>query len=253
MQVAPTHRRSLWPREHGAYVQLAAPLITAEVVREPSLAMLALGAGAVLGFLAHEPLLVALGNRGPRLLASDGARARTRLALLTCAAVALGAAGLGLAPHAALAAGIAVVPAALVLLLAWRRAEHTPLGEVTAAIALTGAALPVAVAGGAPLDVALVRWLAWALGFAATVAAVHRVIARHKRNGGVLDLALGLGLAGLTGVALHWPALHLAIPLAAVAVVLVAVPPRASRLRAVGVAITLAAIGAGAVVVIGAH
>jgi hypothetical protein len=57
-------QRSLWPREHGAYFQLALPLIAAHLLRAPTVAMAALTAAACLVFVAHEPLLVVLGHRG---------------------------------------------------------------------------------------------------------------------------------------------------------------------------------------------
>jgi YwiC-like protein len=69
-------RRSLWPREHGAYFQLAVPLITALAMRVPSSAGVALAVASCLAFLAHEPLLVRVGLRGPRMQQRDGVRAR---------------------------------------------------------------------------------------------------------------------------------------------------------------------------------
>lgn len=248
-------QRSLWPREHGAYFQLTIPLITAYLLRAPSAAMIALNAAAVLAFLANEPLLVALGHRGPRLRDEAGRRARLRLAILAPAAVALTAVGLALAPRdAALVAALVAAPAIAVLALAWRKAEHTTAGELVAAIALTGAAAPVLVAGGAAPGAALAIWLGWALGFAATVLAVHRVIARHKRPASAIDRILAAGLvAAALGCAVagaRVPAIAIAAPLAGLAAVLVIAPPSAARLRAIGVAIVVAAAGSGAVAVL---
>jgi hypothetical protein len=56
-------RRSLWPREHGAYAQLGAPLATAIAMQAPTIGALALASAACLAFLANEPLLVVLGHR----------------------------------------------------------------------------------------------------------------------------------------------------------------------------------------------
>src|SRR5262245_24110922 len=77
--------RALLPKEHGAYGQLAFPLVAAFAVAGPSPAGVLLGVAAVAGFLAHEPGAVMLGQRGPRArreLSSVAVRW-----LLVCAAV----------------------------------------------------------------------------------------------------------------------------------------------------------------------
>jgi hypothetical protein len=242
-------RRSLWPREHGAYFQLAIPLVTACVVRSPTVPSIALAVGAALAFLANEPLLVVLGHRGPRRKAVDGTRAQIRLAILAGGALVLGAFGLLVAPHAMTAAATVTVPTILLLAFAWRRAEHTLAGELVAAIALTGASVPVLVAAGSSLAVALEVWLAWAIGFGATVLAVHRVIARHKSAADVVDVVLAASMIALAfGAASGWAPLLLSAPLVGVSAVLVMAPPAASRLRAIGVAIVIASIVTGGLV-----
>src|SRR5262249_5958355 len=50
--------RSLWPREHGAYAQLGAPLATALARQVPTVPAALLAAAACCAFLANEPLLV---------------------------------------------------------------------------------------------------------------------------------------------------------------------------------------------------
>jgi hypothetical protein len=246
-------RRSLWPREHGAYFQLAIPLVVACVRLAPT--SCALAGAALLAFLANEPLLVVLGHRGPKMLELDGARARVRLAMLATGAAVLGVIGLVLAPQdASVAAAIVAIPAAVVVVLAWRRAEHTLLGELVAAIALTGASVPAAVAGATPLPTALAMWAGWALGFGATVIVVHRVIARHKRAATAIDGVIALGLIALTIalVVFHHATIALAIPLVAVAAILAVAPPPASRLRGIGIAIVVAGVASSAVALAGA-
>jgi hypothetical protein len=245
-------KRSLWPREHGAYFQLALPLVTASVVRTPTVATFALGVGAMLAFLANEPLLVALGHRGARRKTIDGARARWRLAILASAAVVLGATGLAMCPPTLIAAAIIGVPTLVLLGFAWVRAEHTLAGEIVAAIALTGASAPVLVASGLALSDAVELWAGWALGFAASVIAVHRVIARHKRAASPIDRVLPYAMIATlaAGLAAGWSAFVIAAPLVALAAGLVLRPPSASRLRAIGVAIVVAAIVSGAIVVL---
>jgi hypothetical protein len=239
-------RRSLWPREHGAYFQLAIPIVAALAARVPVASSLAVAAAAWLAFLAHEPLLVMLGHRGARLRTAEGARARRYVAGLGGAAVSVGAIALALAPPAARwVAALALVPAAAVIALAWRRREHTPVGELIAAVALTGAAAPVAVAAGAAPVAALAAWSGWALGFGASVIAVHRVMARHKRAASSIDRALAIGLPAVAvacfALAARSSSALIAAPLVASSAVLVIAPPSAARLRAIGVAIAVTA------------
>jgi hypothetical protein len=252
-------RRSLWPREHGAYFQLVIPLITAYLLCAPNPAMVVLTVAAGLAFFANEPLLVVLGHRGRRLREEAGDRARLRLAILVPAASALAVLGLARAPWSAVAvAAVVAVPVIAVFALAWRRAEHTCAGELVAAIALTGAAAPVQIAGGAAPRVALAIWLGWSLGFAATVLAVRRVIARNKRRparsdriaGWTLAPALVVAAVACAAIGARLPGIAIAAPLAALAAVLVIAHPAATRLRAIGVAIVVAAAGSGAVAVL---
>jgi hypothetical protein len=238
-------RRSLLPREHGAYFQLVLPLIAAWCARAPSPAGIALSVASCIAFLAHEPLAIALGGRGARARELDGRRAKLRLGALLPLLVATGAGGLALAPQV-LALAVAVTACAtLVVLLAARRSEHSTMGELAAAVALTGASAVVLVAGGVALRAALVWWLGWALGFGSTVVAVRRVIARHKRPAAAIDRVCAVGFAAATAGVLLAPVAPISVPLTAAATVLVVVPPRASRLRAVGIAIAVIATASG--------
>lgn len=241
-----TRPRSLWPREHGAYVQLLVPLLTALGSRIPTLAAGLLAIAACAAFLANEPLLVVLGHRGARMKARDGDRARTRLLLLAGLAVATGGSGLVLAGHeTVLIAAIVAIPCLLIVTLAWRHAEHTLAGETIAAVAVSGLAAPVAVASGVSPTTALWIWGAWSLGFAATVIAVHRVIARHRRPVGLADLVSAITLAAAV-IALLQTRMYLALPLVVIALGVVVWPPRATRLRALGVLVTVVAATSGA-------
>lgn len=232
--------RSLWPREHGAYAQLAVPLIASLVIARPSGAALAFSAGACLAFLANEPLLVLLGHRGARTRDAQGKAARWRLALTAGGAVLGGAVGLALASPAALAmAAVVAVPTLVMVRLAWTRSVHSVVGELVAAIALPGAAAPVAVASGVAWPSAALVWLAWSLGFAASVVAVNEILRRHRRA------AIRIGLAGFalaTAIAaVRISPLWIAVPLAGAGALLGAKPPSARRVRAIGVALVGAA------------
>lgn len=243
-------RRSLWPREHGAYAQLLAPLSTALVVSRPTPAAVLLAIAACAAFLANEPLLVVLGHRGKRLAEQDGARAARRLGGLAVAASVAGGIGLWLAPAAIGIAAIVAVPAAITIGLAWRREERTVVGEIAAAVALSGASAPVLVASGATNRAAFVLWAAWAVGFACTVIAVHRVIARNRTTASWRD-AVALAVLGAVAVTTiffvaHESSIGAAAPLALISTGLVVSPPRARHLRTIGGALVVASVASGA-------
>jgi hypothetical protein len=241
--------RSLWPREHGAYAQLLAPLVTALVVMPPTWQAGLLALAACCAFLANEPLLVVLGHRGKRMRENDGVRAKRRLALLVAIAAAASTIALAGSPRRVLeVAGVVALPAVATLVLAWRRAEKSVAGEIVAAVALSGASAVVLVASGASWQAAGALWGAWAVGYACTVVAVHRVIARHRAPASAADAIAGAVLAAVsvaTVALLVDPALladthpafatiGAAAPLAAASLVLVAWPPRATYLRTIG-------------------
>jgi hypothetical protein len=223
--------KSWWPREHGAYAQLLAPVVTS--LAAPSVAGGLLAIAACAAFLASEPLRVVIRKK----------RGAPRLALLVAIAAVAGCAGLVLAPGVLPIAACVVVPAAGAIVLAWRRVEHTLVGEIVAATALAGAAAPVAVAGGVPACVAAQLWAAWALGLACMVVAVHRVLSRRKRAASWRDHAIAGGLVAVTIATTQLP---VAFPLAAMSAALAIAPPRANRLRAIGVALVVASVVAGA-------
>jgi hypothetical protein len=92
-------------------------------------------------------------------------------------------------------------------------------------------------------------WIAWSVGYACSVLGVHRVIARHRRAAGQLDRLLALALGGITlaSIALSaWaPIAILSAPLAAVSTGLALRPPRATRLRVVGLVLVFASVLSG--------
>jgi hypothetical protein len=109
--------------------------------------------GGRLAFIAHEPLLVLLGQRGRRVAEEEGPRARRWLAATGGLAAVTGALGIALAPAAArLALALPAALAVVVALLVWRRLEKTTLGEVFVAAALASAGWAVALAGHAPAE-----------------------------------------------------------------------------------------------------
>lgn len=241
-----TAQRSLWPREHGAYAQLAAPLVAALVVRVPTASATLLALAAAAAFLANEPLLLALGHRGARLRETMGGQARRRCVVLAGTAAVTGTYGLASASEATLAS--AALPLALgiaLIALAYRRGQHSAAGETVAAFALPAAAVPVAVASGVAPASALASWAAWSVGFAASVAAVHRVIHRNKRPASYVDRLLvgacAVAVAVAVAIGCVEPRVALALPLLGISLGLLVWPPKARYLRRIGVVLVVAA------------
>ncbi len=174
----------LLPREHGAYGQLAVPLATGLVLGRFHLPAVFCATAAVAAFLAHEPLLVELGHRGPKAKREHGTAARIMLMRTLAIACLFGAAGFATAPGLALLAGLpAFALGTLVLVLVFRRKERSLLGEVLVSITLAAALVPVALAGGAELPRAIGAVVVVAGGFTLVTASVRGVIARSKRDG----------------------------------------------------------------------
>lgn len=252
---------SLLPREHGAWGQLAMPLATGLALGRPGAASLLLAAGIVLAFLAHEPLLVILGQRGKRVRDELGARALRRLAVLGAAALATGIAGLLLAPPAARAAALAPgVLALAVPALVLKRLEKTAAGELLVAAMLSACAAPLALAGGAPPDWAWGAVFTWIAAFTAATLPVRATLlwARTKGRRELRPLAAAgaaaIGAAALVLAAsgpLPWPAAAAVVPTAAAAGVVALLRVRPQRFTTVGWSLVAASTATLLVLVLG--
>jgi hypothetical protein len=200
---------SLLPREHGAYAQLAFPLITGLVLAGLSPTSLALGGAAVCLFLANEPLAILLGVRGRRLQDQAGGRARIRARTLLAAGCILGATGMILGwPEVwpwvlfPALAGLLLVP----LALAGRQKSLS--GEILALTAFSTLVLPLGVPSGVdPLRAALatgVWWISFALGTLEVhaIKARIKVTARHRWTIWGAPVAAGTTMTGALWLAL---------------------------------------------------
>jgi len=247
---------SLLPREHGAWGQLAFPLVSGLALGRPGLPALLLAAAIVLAFLAHEPLLVVLGQRGRRVEAGLGRRARRALAAALLAALAAGAAGLALAgPPARLAVLPAATLGAAAVALAAARLERTLPGELLVAAALATCAAPVALAAGAPPQWAWSAAATWLAAFASATLPVRAILLRARTKGEVdrrplaamaVAVIAGAALAAASHGWLAWQASLALLPVALTALALTALPVRPQRLDAVGwsiVGASLATLG----------
>lgn len=246
-------KRSLAPKEHGAYAQLGLPLATALVAGRPTVSALAITASAVALFVAHEPLLVVLGRRGARARATEGRRALRWLVALTVAASGLALAALSLPALAvALPASLAIVVALIIA----RDLERRTWAETIVAWCLSSVSIPVAVASGWTLRNALGAAIAWAIGLSAATVAVRGILAARKHGAEpsrttalvLLLPALAAALAML-GAIPAWPVLS-SLPVVAVASYIALRPPHPRSLHAVGWSLLTATVISGAAIVV---
>ena len=234
------------PKEHGAYGQLLFPLLTALAIGRRTPAALLLAAAAVLAFLTHEPLLVLLGQRGPRAARDDRSRAIAWFASTAIGAVMLGAAAIAEAASGIAIARALIVPAALAVLLAIvivSKREHTLAGEALAAVTFSSIALPVARAADVVSTVAFTCVAVFAAVFVAATVSVHAVIARTRRPPAIaaraaaalvtLGSIAALAALGSAGVISSISPIA-ALPACLVAFVAALAAPSARRLRTIG-------------------
>lgn len=253
----------MFPKEHGAYGQLVFPLITSLVVSGVSGAALLVALAAAAAFVAHEPIVVLLGGRGLRARRDAGQRAALWLTAAAGIALASGAAGLWLMPAGSgWSLLLPLAPAAwFAAALVHTQAKSAP-GEVAVALACSLLAVPLGLAGGAPLRTALAVAAAYAAIFVTATLAVRVVILKVRGGGSPAAVrrtrSLALALVAVSGAALvgaatrdllPWTTAVAAAPGLTAATVLAVAVPSPARLRAVGW--TLVAIsGAAAVILI---
>jgi hypothetical protein len=237
------------------------PLATGLALGRPGVVAVLLTGAVVLAFLAHEPLLVVLGQRGQRVKDALGARARRRLVALGAGAASCGLAALALAPVAVRLAALApAVLGAPVLPLVAARLEKTVAGELLVAAALSACAAPIALAAGAPAPWAWGAVITWFLSFAAATLPVQATLlwartkgARERRPLAAAGAAaIGVGaLAAAAAGPLPWPAALAVLPTAIAAVVVALARVRPQQFTRVGWSLVGASIAALAVLVVG--
>lgn len=238
----------LLPKEHGAYGQIVFPLIAAFAVAGASTAGVLCAAAVVAGFMAHEPGLVLLGQRGPRAKRELGNSSRWWFA---CWALVATIAGIGallaIAPMVRWSISVPLLPAAVLTIAAVRGEEKSWYGETAAALAFSGAAVPVSMAAGLSLSSATAIAVTFALLFVSSTLAVRVVILRVRRGGdhramsitrsAAVSLAIGAGgILGLLSIAGVFPVVVMvaAAPGLLAATGVAVCPPPPIRLRALG-------------------
>lgn len=187
------------PKEHGAWAQLAiASGAVILVARAHPLGFWAWLAALWAAFIAHEPLLLLLGQRGAKAGKEQGLQARLWLLLLAGLALGLGWSGMrGAAPAARWALLVPLGSAGLLLPGILRGEEKSLAGEVLAALALGGAALPLSSRAGAGWTTAWQLAAGLMLAFVLATMLVRRFLAALRKRPEPLS---AVGAALLTGL-----------------------------------------------------
>ncbi|UCD25485.1 MAG: YwiC-like family protein [Gemmatimonadota bacterium] len=192
---------SLLPREHGAYAEIAFPLLTGLTLGRPSLAATSIAIAATAFFLMHEPVAVLVGVRGARGKELWGDRARGRVIWLAIVGVVAGTAAVVLAPSAARLALLMPLGVGAVLLPAFLSGRlKTLAAEVLVIAALSATILPMAVSSGVEWSRAWVAVLVWFVAFLIGTLAVHAIKAKTGKSVGTKwAIAATPLLSALTG------------------------------------------------------
>jgi YwiC-like protein len=260
--VKPVHvysaRVSLLPREHGAYGQMALPLVTSLAVAGITLPALLIALSVVAGFLSHEPLLVLLGQRGARATREMGRRAMIWVTILVAIAIGSGLFALALVPIAIRWSFLLpVVPAVVLTPLIAKKQEKSGWAEVAVALAFSCAAVPVCMAAGSPLRTALAVATVFAAIFVTATLAVRVVVLRVRGGGNpqaerktrmaaliltgvIASILISAAMSGWT----PWATVLAAAPGLALAAGLALFPPSPTRLRVVGWTLVVASAAA---------
>ncbi len=248
----------LIPHEHGAYGQLGFPVAAVLAAGNVDTSAVLLIVACAAAFVAYEPLLVLLGQRGVRARREWAGEARRTLAWSVIVAVVTGTAGAWLLPpDERWTLGLPAVFGAAAVALVVLRVHKTTPGEILVASALSSCAMPVGVAAGLVPVAAAACALVFATGFCAATLAVRSAIALQRREAASASRLAAIVVALASPVAVEMFVRLFALdarlwlattPLSLLALVLAARPPSARHLRRVGWA--LVAAGAAATVIV---
>ncbi len=245
-----TAQRKMIPREHGAYAELLFPIVTVFLGGFPTTSTWLLAIGAIACFLANEPLLVLVGQRGNRAKREESNRAKRALLIFLSIGFGAGIAGLLLAPAAAqFAVGVPLLLGVALIMLAVQGRERSMVGEALAASTLSSIAIPLGLSAGlgliATLAVALIWLITSLLGTAVVRLTVGRTKSKTEEDFGRVRFKRGLlvsvclfviavGVAAPYGSQVSLWVLAAAVPVAVVVLTMAILQPTARRLRLMG-------------------
>lgn len=227
---------SLKPKEHGAYAILVIPILSSIAVAGVGLVGVAVAIASLAGFFAHEPLLVALGHRGPRAKRNSPAAKRRAQGLLMIAVVA-GTLAMWMGSQAVRVSLLGcLILAGISFALAIGGRHRSLGGQLFGVLGLSIPCLPILLSGDLSVNRSLTIWAAWLVGFVSTTLAVRGVIAAQKQQSrtihwGVLSMTTaGVAIAVMARIYLPLAA----VPMIAASWYLMCNPPPARQLKRVG-------------------
>ena len=245
-----TAQRKMIPREHGAYAELLFPIVTVLLGGSPTTSTWLLAVGAIACFLANEPLLVLVGQRGNRTKREESDRAKRALLLFSLVAIGAGVAGLLLATTAVqYAVSVPLLLGVGLVMLAVQGLERSMLGEGLAAATLSSIAIPLGLSAGLGLRATLAVALIWLVTSLLGTAEVRLTIARTKAKTDeefarvrfkrallvlVCLAIIAVGVIAPYGSRVGLWILAAAVPVALVVLAMAALRPTARRLRLMG-------------------
>jgi hypothetical protein len=231
----------LLPREHGAYVQLGIALAAGLLLGQGTLQAFFQALLTAIVFLASVPALALRRD-------SEDRRAVRRLVLLACLGVVCGSlAWWNASVTQWRTLLVPVLLASALAALAFMRQEHTTYGELLAAGALSSAAYPVAVLGGAGAHSAVLMTSILSAMQCLGTTTVRSFLGslRGKGSPWFRTLPLGLG-AALMALCLSTPLpriLALAVaPMTLAAAWILVAPPLPRHMKRVGWVLSLASL-----------
>jgi hypothetical protein len=174
----------LLPKEHGAYGQIAFPILTAFLVAGVSTAGLLIATTVIAGFLAHEPSAILLGLRGTRAKRESWSQAVLWLGCTVAVGVAAGTPALVLVDvPVRWSLLVPLAPTLLLMISTARGHDKSWQGEVAASLAFSGAAMPISLAAAAPIQTGAAVAIPFALLFVESTLAIRVVILRVRGGG----------------------------------------------------------------------
>lgn len=197
--------RVLLPREHGAYVELGFPVLSALTIVAPTASAAALAAAATSFFLAHESLAVLSGLRGRRVRDASHLQARVGFMTLASLGLLMGVAGFVLAvPAARVATVVPIGGAAFLLPWVLRQAQKSLPAELLVVGVFATLVLPIGIASGMAWSLAWIVSAVWMASFVPGTITVHALKLHHKGRrsaAGMRVAACGTAFAAVAGAA----------------------------------------------------
>lgn len=172
----------LYPKEHGAYAILGVPLASALVIGGLSVVAVLTTVATIAGFVAHEPLMVAMGRRGHRAQSATP-QASLRLMSLTLIAFLSGGTAFWLGSfEVRLALTVCLLFAGFAFVMSVAGLHRTLAAQLIDIMSLTLPSSVVLLAGGIHFSLVARFWFAWIIGRVATTTAVRSTIASQRAS-----------------------------------------------------------------------